>query len=289
MYLLTRWLGLIIMLGSLSPVQAGNLYYAASLEESTWETSQSPLLCTLTHPIALFGQAEFYQTAGHQPAFRFFVNMAPIRDGQVTMTSSPPGWKYNEMIVDIGKYTYQRGESPFSFNRETSLRMLAELEKGMSPALQFTDWGDGRDNVTVKLSSVRYREALGKFRVCMRKIIPYDFEDVRDTRIHFETAMSNLSNEAKRQLDAVAVFLLRDTTIKKVAVSGHADDRGDHSYNNSLSEQRAIAVRDYLLGKKVPISKLSVRYFGKRQSISDNHTEKGRSLNRRVSVILHRE
>lgn len=289
MTLLTRWLGLLALLAGLTPVLAGDLHYAASLEDSSWETTQSPLLCTLSHPIALFGRAEFYQMAGHQPAFRFFVNQAPIRKGNVTVTSRPPGWKYNEVIANIGQYTYQKGESPFRFNRETSLRLLAELEKGMSPVFRFTDWGDGRDNVTVILSSVRYREALGKFRVCVGQIIPYDYEKTRDTRVYFVTAKAGLSSKAKRQLDAVAAFLLRDPTVTKASVSGHADDRGDHSYNNSLSEQRAVAVRDYLLSKKVPVSKLSVRYFGKRKPASLNNSNSGRSLNRRVSIILHRE
>jgi len=143
--------------------------------------------------------------------------------------------------------------------------------------------------VTVILSSVRYREALGKFRVCMGQIIPYEFEKTRDTKVYFATAKSSLSEKGRRQLDAVAAFLLRDPSVKKASVEGHADDRGDHTYNNTLSEQRAIAVRDYLLGKKVSVSKLTVRYFGKRKPASLNNTKSGRSLNRRVSIILHRE
>jgi len=289
MHLLTRLLTLLIMLGCVFPVVAEDLHYEATLEDSTWGTDSSPLLCTLSHPVDLFGRAEFYQYAGYQPGFRFFVNQPPIRKGSVIMHSRPPGWKHDQVGHEIGKYSYQPGETPFRFKRAISLRLMAELEKGMTPVFSFKDWGDGRDNVEAVLSSVRFRDALGKFRDCMGKIIPYDYDKVRNTWVYFETAKYTLTAKARRQLDAIAVFLNRDPSVKHAKVEGHADDRGSHSYNNTLSEQRALAVRDYLLKKQVPAEKLLVRYFGKRKPASNNISSKGRAQNRRVSVILVRE
>ena len=278
MHLLTRLFTLLILAGSVFPVMAEDLHYEATLEDSAWGGSASPLLCTLSHSVDLFGRAEFYQEAGYQPGFRFFVNQPPIRKGSVTMHSRPPGWKHDKVGHKIGKYSYKPGESPFRFKRATSLRLMAELEKGMTPVFSFKDWGDGKDNVATVLSSVRFREALGKFRICTGKIIPYDYEKIRNTGVYFETAKSKLTAKARRQLDAVAVFLIRDPSVKNAKVEGHADDRGSHSYNNSLSEQRALAVREYLLKKQVPAEKLLVRYFGKRKPIKSNTSNKGRAL-----------
>lgn len=289
MHLLNRLLTLLILAASVFPVVAEDLHYQATLEDSIWGTGSSPLLCTLSHTVDLFGRAEFYQEAGYQPSFRFFVNQPPIRKGSVSIHSRPPGWKHDHEESEIGKYSYKPGETPFRFKRTISLRLMAELEKGMTPVFSFKDWGDGRDDVEAALSSVRFREALGKFRICTGNIIPYDYAKVRNTWVYFETAKYTLTAKARRQLDAIAAFLLRDTSVKHAKVEGHADDRGSHTYNNTLSEQRALAVREYLLKKQVPAEKLLVRYFGKRKPASNNTSSKGRAKNRRVSVILVRE
>jgi len=280
---------LILLLCQLAVVNAGTLQYEATLDDSVWQTSASPVSCTLTHPVKLFGEGEFYQLAGYQPRFRFFVEQAPIRKGTVSLNSVAPDWKRDETSRELGNYTYRKGETPFRFKRNVSLRLLSELEQGMKPIFSFKDWGDGRDDVEAVLSPVRFREALGKFRACMGQIIPYDFKKVKNTMINFETAKFNLSKKARRQLDAVIAYLTRDPSVKKANVNGHADNRGTHTYNNTLSEQRALAVRQYLLDNNVPEAKLSVRYFGKRKPIETNRTKTGRASNRRVWVDLVRE
>ncbi len=271
------------------PAAAGSLHYQASLADSSWDTSSSPLVCTLSHTVHRFGRAEFYQAAGYQVGFRFFADEVPIRKGTVKVTSRPPGWKHDQNERKIGKYTYQVDETPFRFRREISLRLLSELEQGMAPVFSFKDWGDGRDNVTAVLSGVRFLQAQAKFRRCLGQLIPYKYENASDHKIYFATAKYSLSAGEKRKLDRSVAYLLRDPSVKKVYVSGHADEVGTHAYNNELSEQRAIAIRNYLLEKKVPASKMVVRYFGKRKPAGNNNSESGRAKNRRVSVKLVRE
>ena len=287
---LYRLVGFFILLLSAGTASAGNsLHYEATLEDSVWEVSSSPLRCTLTHPVKFFGKAQFYQLAGFQPKFRFYVDQIPVKKGTVELNSVAPQWKHGENVRDLGSYSYARGETPFRFKREMSLRLLAELEQGLRPVFLFKDWGDGHDDVSAVLSTVRFRDGLVKYRTCMGKLIPYDFNKVKNTRVHFDTAKYNLSAKARRQLDAVIAFLLRDPSVKTAYVDGHTDSRGTHAYNNTLSEQRATAVRNYLLERKVPASKLKVKYFGKRKPLKTNRTKKGRAVNRRVWVELVRE
>jgi len=284
-----RLLSLPILILVTCQVMASAVHYEATLEDSAWKTTSSSLRCTLTHPVKYFGRGEFYQLAGKQPQFHFYVQQAPVKKGNFAVASLAPDWKHNQKKRDLGNYKYRKGETPFRFNRAMSLRLLSELEKGMSPVFYFKDWGDGRDDISAVLSPVRFRQSLEKFRVCMAQIIPYDYEKVKHTMINFISAKYTLTNRAKRQLDAVAAFLLRDPSVKKVSVSGHTDNRGTHSYNNLLSEQRARSVREYLLQKKVPVSKMFVKYFGKRKPAESNRTSKGRAVNRRVRVELVRE
>jgi len=284
-----RLLSFLMLLWGASLAMAGAVHYEATMADSAWKTTSSPLRCTLSHGVKLFGKGEFYQLAGKQPKFRFFVQQAPVKKGKFSVASHAPDWKHNQKSQDLGNYKYRQGETPFRFKRAMSLRLLSELEKGMSAIFYFKDWGDGKDDVSAVLSPVRFREALGKYRVCMAQIIPYDYEKIKHTRVNFVSAKYTLTSRARRQLDAVATFLLRDPSVKKVYVSGHTDNLGTHSYNNLLSEQRARVVREYLLKKKVPVSKMFVKYFGKRKPTASNNTKKGRAANRRVRVELVRE
>ena len=265
---------------------AEDLRYQAFLEDSTWVAKSSPLKCTLSHSIELFGKAQFYQEAGSEPGFRFLANQAPTRKGLVTVHSRPPQWSHDKETREIGRFNYQSGETPFKFKRVLSLRLMAELEKGMTPVFKFKDWGDGGDDVEAILSNVRFRNSLGEFRTCMNDIIPYQYAKVRNTTVYFSTDKSSLSSKAKRKLDAIAEFLNKDTTVKHAKVEGHADDRGSHSYNNTLSEQRAMAVQEYLLSKQVSTDKIIVRYFGKRRPVQEHENINGRAINRRVNVTL---
>jgi hypothetical protein len=68
-------------------------------------------------------------------------------------------------------------------------------------------------------------------------------------------------------------------------LAGHTDDRGSRIHNQALSEQRAMAVRDWLVGAGVPAERLTAAGFGFDQPIADNATAEGRALNRRVSLM----
>jgi len=71
-----------------------------------------------------------------------------------------------------------------------------------------------------------------------------------------------------------------------IEVIGHTDDVGDDDYNLDLSEQRAEAVRDYLVRTGVDASKIVTVGAGEMMPIASNTTEEGRAENRRVEVLV---
>lgn len=71
-----------------------------------------------------------------------------------------------------------------------------------------------------------------------------------------------------------------------IEVVGHTDDVGDDSYNLELSEQRAVAVRDYLVNAGVDASKIVTVGAGESMPVASNTTEEGRADNRRVDVLV---
>ena len=83
---------------------------------------------------------------------------------------------------------------------------------------------------------------------------------------------------------AAGVFLeYRKTAI---IAQGHTDSTGSESYNQELSERRAKAVMNYLVGQGVDATRITSLGYGEAHPVADNDTPGGRSLNRRVDLLL---
>ncbi len=68
----------------------------------------------------------------------------------------------------------------------------------------------------------------------------------------------------------------------KIEVAGHTDSVGDEEVNLQLSQQRADAVRKYLVQSGVPPEQVEATGYGENQPIADNATVEGRKTNRRI-------
>ncbi len=108
----------------------------------------------------------------------------------------------------------------------------------------------------------------------------------------FEFNKAVLSAEARKKLDAEVIAKLRDLRdVRSIIVNGHADRLGSNEYNERLSEQRANAVRAYLVSKGVEAGKVQTRAFGETLQVTlcpDQKDRKGLieclTPNRRVVV-----
>jgi outer membrane protein OmpA-like peptidoglycan-associated protein len=107
-----------------------------------------------------------------------------------------------------------------------------------------------------------------------------------DSGLLFELNSFALQQATKNNLKSLGKTLTKydDTDI---LIEGHTDDTGEASYNNSLSERRAKAVADHLVGQQVPASRMTTKGYGEGQPIQSNDTEVGRQANRRVEVAIY--
>jgi outer membrane protein OmpA-like peptidoglycan-associated protein len=99
--------------------------------------------------------------------------------------------------------------------------------------------------------------------------------------ISFEFDKADLLPSSQKELNRLA-DLMTDYPFMVIEISGHTDNQGAISYNQTLSEQRAQAVVAYLIHKQVDKERLSFKGYGSSIPIADNATEEGRSINRRV-------
>ena len=73
--------------------------------------------------------------------------------------------------------------------------------------------------------------------------------------VFFAYDSADLSDAGKASLQKNSTWMMRWTSTR-VTVEGHADSRGTNEYNLALGERRAASVRDYLVGRGVPISRI---------------------------------
>ena len=75
----------------------------------------------------------------------------------------------------------------------------------------------------------------------------------------------------------------------KIQLEGHTDSIGSDDYNFKLSQQRADAVREYLIGQGVPAPTITATRFGKAAPVASNDSAAGWQRNRRVDMVVSGE
>ena len=102
--------------------------------------------------------------------------------------------------------------------------------------------------------------------------------------INFDTGKANLRPESDKVLAEIET-LLTNNVFWKMKVEGHTDNVGAKAANQALSEQRAVAVVDWLTRHGVDRARLTSQGFGDTRPVTDNGSEEGRAKNRRVELV----
>ncbi len=110
-------------------------------------------------------------------------------------------------------------------------------------------------------------------------------EKVLLNNIFFEYAKATLRKDSYPELDRIAESLKENPSLS-IEIQGHTDNVGSIETNQKLSEERAGAVKTYLLSKKIPSSRVTSIGFGETKPISSNDTDEGKAKNRRVEFLI---
>lgn len=104
----------------------------------------------------------------------------------------------------------------------------------------------------------------------------------------FDTGKSDLRSEAREALAKLTGIVLNYPSLR-LSVEGYTDSTGTAEFNQMLSEKRADAVRDYLVGQGLDTGSLSAQGLGMNDPVADNSTAQGRQQNRRVQIVVSGE
>lgn len=142
--------------------------------------------------------------------------------------------------------------------------------------LSATDSRGQRNSSPWQTIHVRYveRDTVQEPKVARARLIFFGFDDFR-----LDLRLPRLQSDLKK-----IVAKAQQHPRAKVEIKGYTDDLGDSTYNVLLSQRRAQAVKNELVRRGVPASRISATGFGPAQPLMANHQPEGRMMNRRVEV-----
>jgi len=150
---------------------------------------------------------------------------------------------------------------------------------------------DGIDQCPNTPESARVDKDGCPIEISEKEVELLDTGKITVRNIHFETAKWDVLPDSYSVLDEIGKILIQWPDLR-VEVGGHADARGSDAYNLTLSEKRANAVLQYLLGKfpQINASQYTAKGYGESMPVATNKTAEGMALNRRVEFkVLNTE
>jgi len=191
----------------------------------------------------------------------------------------------------------QRASAQAEIDRAT--REKAELEAARANAIaeqQAAVAAAERANAATEEAN-RLRQQAESERTELRAQLMRQFNLILETRdsarglivnmsdVLFDTGKSTLRPGAREKLAKVSGIIQSHPGLK-LEIEGHTDSVGGDEYNQKLSEQRASAVRDYLIQQGIAADSVTAKGFGKSRPVVSNASAEGRQRNRRVEMIV---
>ena len=120
-------------------------------------------------------------------------------------------------------------------------------------------------------------------------IVPSKFTEFIESdknNILFTVSSSQLDSDAKFTLNSVKT-LLDFYTKTSITIEGYASTDGSTAYNQKLSEERAMEIKNYLVSNNIAPERLSIIGYGESRPIANNSTPDGRAKNRRAQIKIN--
>lgn len=279
-----RYLALLSMFASL-PAMA--LTFQTRLESIEWKVEGDKFECRLSQPITGFGAGEFVRRAGEQATFRLNAPGNMLGRGSATLLAAAAPWQPGRGDINLGSVRVVNGDVPFNSSQGQAGQLISGLMDGRSPVIRhYSSQGSGL--MEVRLLPVKFSQAYTDYQLCVAKLLPMNFEQVKQTEVGFPGGGIELDANAKRRLDTIVAFMKADPTVNHVDLDGHSDNSGNRLTNRDLSRRRALAVMEYLKAQGIPEEQINVRFHGEAYPLAPNTNNANRARNRRVNVHLDR-
>ncbi|WP_406819757.1 flagellar protein MotY [Pseudomonas sp. KnCO4] len=279
-----RYLALLTLFASLP---AGALTFQTRMENIAWKVEGDQFECRLVQPIDGFGSGEFVRRAGEQPVFQLRSDSNALGAGTATLLAAAAPWQPGRSDINLGSVRMARTGLLFSSSQGQASRLINGLLDGRSTVVRNYAGEAGRP-MEVRVLPVSFAKAYSDYQACAGKLLPMNYDQVRQTQVGFPGGGFELDQSAKARLDVILDYMKADPTVNHVELNGHSDNSGNRLTNRDMSRRRALAVADYLKAHGVPEEQIEVRFHGERYPLAKNNSAANRARNRRVNIELDR-
>ena len=183
------------------------------------------------------------------------------------------------------------GKGHYSMRRVVRIVSEAEYEQWLSQqkshylsAVHNTDDDPLKGMIVEAEKTVRTAELASLISNAVAATIEAD-KVIRLDYVFFKTGSAELDEKSMFELDNIVAQLEKYPEVQ-VELAGHTDNVGDDDINQTISNDRAKSVYDYLIGKGVDEGRLSYKGYGETMPLESNDSEEGRRINRRTELKI---
>lgn len=196
----------------------------------------------------------------------------------VMVTVKKEGHAFDSKLITKEEFVAQAAVAPKDAVAKVVIPPSKPADKPKSK--EITDGG-----TKITSTAVNTPVAMPKVDLTVKELkvgVPYTINDIL-----FETSSYALSEKSKFILKVFSDFLKENPTIK-LTIQGHTDDQGDDAANLILSDNRAKAVKDYLISCKIDAARLNAKGYGETTPKVPNTTPENKAKNRRTDFVLEK-
>ncbi len=243
--------------------------FAASLDQARWDVQRSPLACRLSQKVPRFGEATFEALGGGRQRFLLRAQKNPLAGGPSQLQAVAPSWNPNRQPVAIGAIEITEGAEPLQLGAEPAKQLLESLNTGLMPTFARPLRDDTSVAASVALSPVNFRSAYRQYTECIGQLLPFTFDDMKNTIIEFPLEQAELSASAQKKIDALLRYIALDRSVNRFEISGVSSDKLRRLDNLLLAKERVQQVSDYLMSRGVDAKAIESSYRGERKTKSE--------------------
>ncbi len=159
--------------------------------------------------------------------------------------------------------------------------LIVDLEAG-EYNIRLKSVGKSKDYTVIEIPKLAANEVYNDVQIFIQ------YEEDRSftlSDLHFESGKSIIKTNSYAVLDELVTYLENKNSLK-IEVGGHTDDNGSEASNLVLSQNRADAVKQYLVKKGIQADRIQTKGYGESEPIADNGNENGKALNRRTEINI---
>ena len=274
------------LLSVFASLPAAALTFQTRLENIEWKVEGDQFECRLTQPITDFGSGEFVRRAGEQATFRLKTYGGTLGAGSATLLAAAAPWQPGRGDINLGAVRVGSGDVLFNSSQAQAGRLFTGLLEGRSPTVRH--YGRQGGYSEIRLLPVKFNKAYNDYQVCTTKLLPMNYDQVKQTEVGCPGGGIELDAAAKKKLSVILAFMKADPTLNHVELNGHSDNSGNRLTNRDVSRRRALAVMDYFKANGIQESQIRMRFHGESYPLAPNTNAANRARNRRVNIQLER-